>query len=117
VDFDRQAKLFSIPARIGVPASLRVALLCHLVMVGLLVALWWVASPWLGTVYLVGVAAVAGLIAYEHWLVRPDDLSRVNQAFFHVNGIISVGLLLIVVVQLVLVADWRFETWGWAVSR
>jgi 4-hydroxybenzoate polyprenyltransferase len=40
------------------------------------------------------------LLAYEHWLVRPDDLKRVNQAFFHVNGIISVGLLLIVLLQL-----------------
>jgi 4-hydroxybenzoate polyprenyltransferase len=48
------------------------------------------------------VAAVAVLLSYEHWLVRPDDLGRVNQAFFHVNGVISVGLLLVVLLQLAL---------------
>jgi 4-hydroxybenzoate polyprenyltransferase len=69
-------------------------------MVALLVALYWAATPHLGMIYLAGVAAVALLLAYEHWLVRPDDLSRVNQAFFHVNGVISVGLLLIVLLQL-----------------
>jgi len=100
VDFDRKARLRSVPARIGVPAALRVALLCHVVMVGLLVALYWAAAPHMGWIYLAGVAAVAGLLAYEHWLVRPDDLTRVNQAFFHVNGIISVGLLVVVLLQL-----------------
>ena len=99
VDFDRQAKLYSVPARLGVTASLRVALACHFLMVGLLVVLWLV-SPSLGGIYLAGVAAVAVLLAYEHWLVRPDDLSRVNRAFFHVNGVVSVGLLLVVLLQL-----------------
>jgi 4-hydroxybenzoate polyprenyltransferase len=100
VDFDRKAKLASVPAWLGVAASLRVALVCHAIMVALLVALYWAATPHLGMIYLAGVAAVALLLAYEHWLVRPDDLSRVNQAFFHVNGVISVGLLLIVLLQL-----------------
>jgi 4-hydroxybenzoate polyprenyltransferase len=102
VDYDRRARLASIPARLGVRASLRLALVCHAVMVGLLVALFWAAAPDLGVVYLVGVAAVAILLAYEHWLVRPDDLTRVNQAFFRVNAVISVGLLLVVLLQLVL---------------
>jgi len=70
-------------------------------MVTLLVGLYFVASPPLGSVYLAGVAAVALLLAYEHWLVRPDDLSRMNRAFFHVNGVISVSLLIVVLVQLV----------------
>jgi 4-hydroxybenzoate polyprenyltransferase len=100
VDFDRKTRLHSVPARLGVRAALRVALACHFVMVALLVALHWAAAPVLGTVYLVGVAIVALLLAYEHWLVRPDDLSRVNQAFFQVNGIISVGLFVIVLLQL-----------------
>jgi 4-hydroxybenzoate polyprenyltransferase len=100
VDFDRKARLRSIPAALGVRASLRVALLCHLIMLGLLVGLYWAAAPQLGAVYLIGVAAVALLLVYEHWLVRPDDLSRVNRAFFQVNGIISVGLFVVVVVQL-----------------
>jgi 4-hydroxybenzoate polyprenyltransferase len=100
VDFDRKAKLHSIPAVLGVRASLRVAALCHLLMVVLLVVLYWAAAPQLGVIYLGGVAAAALLLIYEHWLVRPDDLSRVNQAFFQVNGIISVGLFLVVVLQL-----------------
>jgi 4-hydroxybenzoate polyprenyltransferase len=100
VDFDRQARLSSLPAWLGVVASLRVALVCHALMVVALVGLYWAAWPSLGAIYLGGVGVVAVLLAYEHWLVRPDDLSRVNQAFFHVNGIISVGLLLIVLVQL-----------------
>ncbi len=100
VEFDRRARLASVPARLGVPASLRMALVCHAIMVGLLFALYWAAAPHLGKIYLAGVMGVAALLAYEHWLVRPDDLSRVNQAFFQVNGIISVGLLLIVLLQL-----------------
>ena len=74
-------------------------MVCHLIMLALLICLW-VASPHLGWIYLAGVAGVAVLLAYEHWLVRPDDLTRVNQAFFHVNGIISVGLLAVVLLQL-----------------
>jgi 4-hydroxybenzoate polyprenyltransferase len=100
VDFDRRARLASIPARLGVPAALRVALFCHAGMLCLLAALYFVAQPHLGGIYLAGVAAVAGLLAYEHWLVRPDDLLRVNQAFFHVNAVISLGLLLVVLLQL-----------------
>jgi 4-hydroxybenzoate polyprenyltransferase len=100
IDFDRKAGLSSVPARLGVRNSLRVALACHAVMVALLVLLFWVAAPLHGWVYGLGVAAVAGLIGYEHWLVRPDDLSRVNQAFFAVNGVISIGLFAVVLAQL-----------------
>jgi 4-hydroxybenzoate polyprenyltransferase len=102
VDFDRQANLHSVPAALGVPASLRLAMVCHVVMVAMLLALYWVAQPYLGAFYLTGVAAIAALLAYEHWLVRPDDLSRVNQAFFHVNSVVSVGLFLVVLIQLAL---------------
>ena len=66
----------------------------------LLVLLYFVTSPPLGIVYLLGIAAVAVLLVYEHWLVRPDDLARVNEAFFHVNAVISVGLFVVVLVQL-----------------
>jgi 4-hydroxybenzoate polyprenyltransferase len=100
VDFDRAARLRSVPAALGVPGALRVALACHAVMLGLLVGLYFAARPDLGAIYLAGVAAVALLLAYEHWLVRPDDLSRVNQAFLQVNGVISVGLFAVVLVQL-----------------
>ena len=92
--------LHSLPEALGVAGALRVAALCHALTVALLLALYAVASPPLGGVYLAGVAAVAALLVYEHWLVRPDDLGRVNRAFFHVNAVISVGLLLLVLVQL-----------------
>lgn len=99
VDFDRGFGLHSIPARFGVRASLLIAAGCHAVMFGSLIGLYF-ASPVLGGVFLGGLAAVGCLLVYEHSLVRPDDLTRVNQAFFHVNGVISVGLLLLVLVQL-----------------
>jgi 4-hydroxybenzoate polyprenyltransferase len=102
VDFDRRAKLSSVPAWLGVRTSLRAALVCHLLMVLLLSALYWVAWPYLGVIYLAGVAAVAGLLVYEHALVRPDDMSRVNQAFFHVNAVVSLGLFVVLLAQLVI---------------
>jgi 4-hydroxybenzoate polyprenyltransferase len=101
VEFDRKARLSIVPARIGVRASLWIALVCHVFMMGMLVALFWVAAPYLGGIYLVGIGAVGMLLAYEHSLVRPDDLSRVNQAFFHVNAIVSLGLFAVVLLQLV----------------
>jgi 4-hydroxybenzoate polyprenyltransferase len=98
--FDRQAKLRSVPAALGVVNSLRLALACHLVMLGLLIALYFAAAPYLGWIYLAGVAAVALLLVWEHSLVRADDLSRVNQAFFQVNAVISLGLFGVVLLQL-----------------
>jgi len=91
VEFDRQRGLFSLPARLGVPAALRLAAASHFLAVLCLLGLWWTAH--LGPLFLFGVIAVAALLAYEHSLVRPDDLSRVNMAFFHVNAVISLGLL------------------------
>jgi 4-hydroxybenzoate polyprenyltransferase len=79
--------------------SLLVALFCHVVMLAVLVILFAVNDR-LRWVYLAGVLAVGLLLAYEHWLVRPDDLSRVNQAFFQVNAVVSVGLFLLVLAQL-----------------
>jgi 4-hydroxybenzoate polyprenyltransferase len=99
MEFDKQAGLYSIPARVGLSKSLRIAALCHLVMFGMLVGIYFV-SPHLGTVFLSGLICVGLLLMYEHSLVRADDLSRVNRAFFQVNGVISVGLLLLVLVQL-----------------
>ncbi len=92
VDFDRGAGLHSIPARLGVAGALRLAAVCHAGMLLLLAALPWV-YPYFGWIYDAGVAAVAVLLVYEHTLVRPDDLTRVNQAFFHVNAVVSLGLL------------------------
>jgi 4-hydroxybenzoate polyprenyltransferase len=94
VEFDRQAHLHSLPARLGVARALRVAAVCHLAMVLLLAGLPWV-YPQLGWIYLAGVAAVAALLIYEHCLVRPDDLTRANVAFFQVNAIVSIGLFVV----------------------
>jgi len=94
-DFDRQAKLHSVPAKFGIRNSLRIAFGCHLIMLALLGVLYAV-TPELGTVFLVGIIAVALLLLYEHWLVKPDDLTRVNQAFFQVNAVVSVGLFALV---------------------
>jgi 4-hydroxybenzoate polyprenyltransferase len=100
-EFDRQAKLHSVPSRFGIEASLRLALACHILML-IMLSLLAMISPHLGAIYWIGLALIAGLVGYEHWLVRPDDLSRVNRAFFQVNGVISVGLFLIVLVQVLL---------------
>lgn len=99
-DFDRNARLRSIPAALGVPGALKAALACHVVMWGLLLTLAFVAQPPLGAIFLVGIIAVGLLLIYEHSLVRPTDLARVNQAFFHVNAVISLGLLALVVAEL-----------------
>ncbi len=98
-EFDVAMRLRSVPARFGVRAALRLAALCHLGMVALLAALPAVYDG-LGGVYLAGVAAIAVLLAYEHAIVRPDDLSRVNQAFFHVNAVVSVGLFVVSAIDL-----------------
>lgn len=93
VEFDRRTELHSIPKQLGVARALRLAAVSHLLMVGCLVGLWQVAA--LGSLFGAGVAVVAVLLVYEHWLVRPDDLSRVNIAFFQVNAAISIGLFLV----------------------
>lgn len=87
-EFDRREGLFSLPARLGVARALAFARLMHVTAVGLLLALFWL-SP-LHPLYLAGVAGVGGLLAWEHTLVRPDDLSRVMQAF-NLNGWVSLG--------------------------
>jgi len=99
VAFDQGAGLHSVPVALGVAGSLRVAALCHLGMVAVLAALPWAYGSF-GTIYYVGVAAIAALLLYEHWLVRPDDLTRVNRAFFHVNAVVSLGLLAVGAVDL-----------------
>ncbi len=96
VAFDAQASLRSVPARLGVPSALRLAALCHLGMLAMLVALPLLCPQVaLGWIYWSGITAVGVLLLYEHALVRPDDLTRVNTAFFHVNAVVSVGLFLV----------------------
>lgn len=93
VESDREAGLHSVPSRIGVPASLRLAAVCHLGTIGLLGLLAVVGS--FGWIYIVGVVLIAVLLIWEHSLVRPDDLSRVNVAFFNANAAVSIGIFVV----------------------
>ena len=99
-DFDRQTGLHSIPRHLGIVRALWLARSFHVLMLGLLVALLW--SFGLGKVAVAGVVVVAALLAYEHSLVTPDDLSRLNAAFFTMNGVISVLFLAFVAGDLLL---------------
>jgi 4-hydroxybenzoate polyprenyltransferase len=87
-DFDREAGLHSVPARLGIRNSLLVSRGLHVAMIGLLV--WLSQALGLGALSIAGIAVVAALLVYEHSLVKPDDLSRVNAAFFTVNGFVSI---------------------------
>jgi 4-hydroxybenzoate polyprenyltransferase len=91
-EFDRDNELFSIPSRFGVERSFLITRVFHVIMILLLLLL--VFSKGLGVIYLLGVVVVAGLLVYEHMLVRPDDLSRLDAAFFNMNGYISVTIFL-----------------------
>jgi len=99
-EFDRRTGLHSAPQRFGLGRALQLSSLCHLLMVACLAALAW-AAP-LGMIYGTGVVGTAILLVYEHRLVRPNDLSRVDAAFFTANGLISLGLMVFTVVDLAL---------------
>jgi 4-hydroxybenzoate polyprenyltransferase len=92
IEFDKSAGLYSFPKRFGIARSLAMARVMHAVMIGLLAWLAW--SFHLAWPAWVGIAVVAALLAYEHSLVSEDDLSRMNAAFFTVNGYISLLFLL-----------------------
>ncbi len=88
VTFDRTAGLHSIPRRFGVAAALYLSAALHVLMLGLLVMVALMSG--LGWIALGGLVVVAALLAYEHLLVKPSDLSRLNAAFFTINGYISI---------------------------
>lgn len=91
VDFDRSHGLHSIPARFGVRGALWLSGLLHLGTVAALVALHSIAG--LGLPHLLGVGLIAVILVYEHWIVRPSDLSRLGKAFFDLNGYVSIAYL------------------------
>jgi len=98
VDFDRKAALHSIPERFGVAAALWISAFFHLFMLLILGFIFWKED--LGTISKMGLVIVGLLLAYEHSLVRPSDLSRAGAAFFTVNGWISVLLFLTTMIDL-----------------
>jgi 4-hydroxybenzoate polyprenyltransferase len=96
LDFDRRAGLFSVPARFGVRGALWLSALLHGAMLALLA---WLPDLYaaaggarLGAAYWVGWAGCLALVSYQHWLVRPSDLSRLDAAFFQANGALAVWL-------------------------
>lgn len=99
-EFDRQSDLHSLPRSVGIRGALVVARLFHVLMLLLLVAM--VISFSLGKLAVAGVLVAAILLAYEHSLVSPNDLSKLNAAFFTMNGVISVVFLLFVAGDLLL---------------
>ncbi|MBI4378010.1 MAG: UbiA family prenyltransferase [Nitrospinae bacterium] len=99
VEFDRRYGLFSFPARFGISRSLRLSAGFHIIMTLFLFSLVFIEN--LGILYIVGVLFIAGLLWYEHSIVKPDDLSKVNIAFFNVNGIISIGLMVITIMDII----------------
>lgn len=97
---DRREGVHSLPARFGAAAALRWSATLHTATVALLVAFGFLAD--LDVWWWVGVAGTAVALAYEHTIVRPDDLSRVNRAFFTVNGWVGIGLLTFAALDLAL---------------
>jgi len=91
-EFDRSKRLHSVPAAVGIKAALLLSILCQIIATGALVAVGVTAH--LGYYYFGAVTAIVLLLVYEHAIVKPDDLKRVNQAFFHVNAVVS-GVILV----------------------
>lgn len=97
LEFDRTRGLHSIPVLLGVTASLWVARLFHLVMFGLLTSLYFAMQ--LGPFYLLGLCVVFVLLAHEHWLLRNGDLTKLDAAFFNMNGYVSVAIFIFTLVD------------------
>ena len=91
-EFDKAAGLHSIPVLLGVDGSLWTARIFHLVMMGLLLGLYSIMH--LGGIFMIGILVVSGMLLYEHWLLKDGDLSKLDAAFFNMNGYISVAILL-----------------------
>ncbi|APY86997.1 4-hydroxybenzoate octaprenyltransferase [Streptomyces alfalfae] len=98
VETDREVGVKSVPARFGVPAAIWGARGCHLVTTALLA--WYAASTGAGVFFWLGLAVVAGAFVYEHTIVRPHDLTRLNRAFFQVNGFIGIALFVCALLDL-----------------
>ncbi|MFI5824566.1 menaquinone biosynthesis prenyltransferase MqnP [Streptomyces rishiriensis] len=98
VETDRETGVLSVPARFGIPAAIRGARVCHAVTTALLV--WYALATGAGAFFWLGLLIVAGAFVYEHSIVRPHDLSRLNRAFFSTNGFIGISLFACALVDL-----------------
>ena len=102
-DFDKSLGLYSIPVKFGIHSALWISNLLHVGTVFTLIVIGWISQ--LSWIYLIGVCAVAVILVYEHSIVKPNDLSRVNLAFFTLNGAVSLILMALAVADVMLVAN------------
>ena len=100
MDFDKKQGLCSIPSIFGVRASLWIARLFHIITIGLLLSLIPIFN--LSNFYLFGILIASGLMLYEHSLVKPSDLSKLNIAFFNMNGYISITVFVFTLVNYII---------------
>ncbi|MFI5384846.1 MAG: UbiA-like polyprenyltransferase [Fimbriimonadales bacterium] len=100
-DFDREHGLRSLPVSLGKARALMISRISHVIAVGSLALGGYMVAA--GPIYYAGVAAAAALLIYEQSLVKPDDLSRVNMAFFTLNGFVSIGVFLFALADIAVV--------------
>lgn len=100
LDFDRSAGLHSIPVRFGIKGSLWIARIFHLIMIVLLIIVWKILE--LKLLFAIGILVTLAMLLYEHWLLRNGDLSKLDAAFFNMNGYISVAILVFTAADLLL---------------
>ena len=100
-DVDRRLSVHSFPARFGLAGTLTASALSHAAMVVILIILWAIAPP-LGMIFIAGLIPAAALLVIEHLVVRPDDLSRVDTAFFTLNALVSVVLAAAIIIDCLL---------------
>jgi 4-hydroxybenzoate polyprenyltransferase len=99
VDFDQSQKLYSIPALLGIKKALRISELLHIISAACVISAGIYGA--FGGLYWIGVAVFAGMLYYQHSIVKPNDLSKVNIAFMTANGIASVVFALFVIADLI----------------
>ncbi|MBV2154543.1 menaquinone biosynthesis prenyltransferase MqnP [Kitasatospora sp. SUK 42] len=99
VESDRENGVRSVPARFGVPAAIRGARACHLLTTLLLG--WFAVLTDAGVAFWIGLAVVAGAFVYEHTIVKPNDLSKLNRAFFQTNSFVGISLFFFALLDLV----------------
>ncbi|NDV20309.1 4-hydroxybenzoate octaprenyltransferase [Pseudodesulfovibrio sp. JC047] len=96
--FDKERGLYSIPARLGIPAALGISTLSHAIAAAFFLLAGWAAG--LGTIYFITAVAIGVILMGEHLLVKPDDMRRVNVAFFTMNGVVAVALFIGTIVDI-----------------
>ena len=99
IDFDRRTRLFSVPARFGIERSLLVTKILHTASMGIFI--WLGIRLGLGGWYYAGVATTSAMLIYENSIIRPNDLSRLNLAFFTLNSLVSLLLFFFVAVEII----------------